>query len=316
MMDWTDRHCRFFHRLMTRRALLYSEMVTTGAILHGDRKRLLQYNDAEHPVALQIGGDDPRALAQCAAIAEDAGFDEVNLNVGCPSDRVQRGRIGACLMTEPEVVAEGVAAMRQRVRIPITVKHRIGVDDQDRYEDLERFVRIVSEGGCGTFIVHARKAWLSGLSPKENREIPPLRYEEVHRLKSALPHLSIEINGGIKTLDEVEEQLRLVDGVMLGRAAYHTPFLLADADRRIFGDGDSIPPTRQAVARHYADYCDRQVAQGQPLPRMTRHILGLFHGCPGARGWRRHLTEQARRPGANSQVILEALERVPDPRAA
>lgn len=311
MMDWTDRHCRYFHRLLTRHALLYTEMVTTGAILHGDRQRLLAYSPQEHPLALQIGGDDPEDLATCAAIAEDLEFDEVNLNVGCPSDRVQRGRIGACLMEEPDVVAEGVAAMRSRVRIPVTVKHRIGIDDLDRYEDLLDFVTRVSRGGgASTFIVHARKAWLQGLSPKQNREVPPLRYEDVYRLKRDLPHLIIELNGGVTTLEDVEKHLTRVDGVMLGRSAYHMPYLLAAADRQIFKDPSAKQASRLEVVSQFADYCDQQVAAGQPLARLTRHILGLYHGCPGARAWRRQLTEEAREPGASGNLVREALSRV------
>jgi tRNA-dihydrouridine synthase A len=310
-MDWTDRHCRYFHRLLTRRTLLYTEMVTTGAILHGDRQRLLAYSPEEHPLALQIGGDDPQELATCAAIAEDLGFDEVNLNVGCPSDRVQRGRIGACLMAAPDVVAEGVAAMRSRVQIPITVKHRIGIDDLDRYEDLLDFVtRVSRDGGASTFIVHARKAWLHGLSPKQNREVPPLRYEDVYRLKRDLPHLAVELNGGVTSLDEVEGHLERIDGVMLGRSAYHMPYLLASADLRIFSDPSAKPTSRREVVSQFADYCDRQVAAGQPLARLTRHILGLYHGCPGARGWRRRLTEEARLPGSDGNLVRAALSRV------
>jgi len=308
MMDWTDRNCRFFLRLISQRVLLYTEMVTTGAVLHGRRDRLLDFSPEEQPLVLQLGGDDPIALAESAHIAESMGYSEVNLNVGCPSDRVQSGRFGACLMRHPEVVAEAVAAMMARVHIPVTVKHRIGVDDLDAYEDMARFVSKVAEAGCRTFIVHARKAWLSGLSPKENREIPPLRHADVYRLKRDFPQLQIEINGGIETLDQALEQLHHVDGVMMGRAAYHHPYLLADADARIFGEVETSASSREAVIERFLPYAEARCAEGEPIGRFTRHILGLFHGQPGARVWKRHLSENAWRPGTGIEVIRQALE--------
>ena len=310
MMDRTDRHYRYFMRLITRRTLLYTEMVTIGAILKGDRDRYLAFDDAEKPLALQLGGDHPQQLAECARIAEDLGYDEVNLNVGCPSDRVQQGRFGACLMAEPPRVADAVGAMRAAVGIPVTVKHRIGVDDLDRYEHMRVFVETVAAAGCDRFSVHARKAWLSGLSPKENREIPPLRYEDVYRLKRELPHLAIEINGGITTLDQADEHIRHVDGVMIGRAAYDRPYLFAEADRRFFGD-DAKPPSRRQVVEAVLPYLERRHRQGVPVSRVTRHMLQLFAGQPGARAWRRHLSENAPRRGSGPEVVLEALARVP-----
>ncbi|HRZ24435.1 MAG TPA: tRNA dihydrouridine(20/20a) synthase DusA, partial [Candidatus Contendobacter sp.] len=297
MLDWTDRHCRYFLRLLSRPTLLYTEMVTTGAALHGDRERLLAYDPAEHPLALQLGGCDPGELARCARIAADFDYDEVNLNVGCPSDRVQSGRFGACLMAEPELVADGVAAMRTTVNLPITVKTRIGIDDRDSYEALTDFVGRVASGGCEVFIIHARKAWLRGLSPKENREIPPLRYDIVYRLKRDFPDLTIILNGGLRNLDQAEDELRRVDGVMIGRAAYENPYLLADADRRFFGS-DTPLPSRHQVIRAFLPYVENQLQQGTPLHCMTRHVLGLFQGIPGARAWRRHLSEHAHRRGA------------------
>lgn len=309
MMDWTDRHCRYFLRLISRQVLLYTEMVTTGAILFGPRERLLAYSPEEHPLVLQLGGDEPSALAQCAHIAEELGYAEVNLNVGCPSDRVQNGHFGACLMRTPERVAACVDAMRARVKIPVTVKHRIGVDELDAYEDMERFVSIVAEAGCQNFIVHARKAWLSGLSPKENREIPPLRYADVYRLKQRFPHLMIEINGGIETLEQASTHLEHVDGVMIGRAAYHNPYVLARADALFFGD-DTPPPSRQDVIVRLMPYVERLLSQGEPLPRVTRHILGLFFGQPGARAFKRLLSEQACRKGAGLEVLIRALQAV------
>ena len=310
MMDWTDRHCRAFHRRLVRHALLYTEMVTVGAILHGDSRRFLGLRSEERPVALQIGGDDPRDLAECARMAEDAGFDEVNLNVGCPSPRVQRGSFGACLMREPDLVARAVEAMRSAVRIPVTVKHRIGVDELDAYDDMKRFVDVVARAGCETFVVHARKAWLRGLSPKENREIPPLRYEDVYRLKSERPDLRIEINGGIASLEEVSEHLRHVDGAMLGRAAYNTPYVLAAADRDVFGDVDATPPSRREVVEAMVPYVEAELDAGEPVHRITRHMLGLYHGRPGARSWRRILSEETRDAGAGVEVLWRALEAV------
>jgi tRNA-dihydrouridine synthase A len=310
MMDWTDRHCRAFHRRLMRNGLLYTEMVTTGALLHGAPDRFLELDPTEHPVALQLGGDDPVELAECARRAEGAGFGEVNLNVGCPSSRVQRGRFGACLMRQPEIVARAIVAMRSAVSIPVTVKHRIGVDDADRYDDLRRFVTTVAAAGCETFVVHARKAWLCGLSPRENREIPPLRYEDVYRLKRELPALRIEINGGVASLDEVERHLERVDGVMLGRAAYHTPWILATVDRDVFGDRDAGPWSRREVVEAMVPYLERELAAGEPLHRITRHMLGLYHGQPGARGWRRILSEETRDPEAGVEVLWRALGEV------
>ena len=313
MMDWTDRHCRFFHRLLTRRALLYTEMVTAEAILHGDRNRLLGFSPEEHPVALQLGGSDPAKLGEAAAIGADYGYDEINLNVGCPSDRVQEGRFGACLMGEPGLVAECVAAMRARVAVPVTVKCRIGIDDQDSEADLERFVAIVAGAGCRAFIVHARKAWLKGLSPKENREVPPLDYERVYRLNAAHPELTIVINGGIGSLDEAEAHLAKVDGVALGRAAYQNPYLLAEVDGRIFGD-TSAPPSRREVIEALLPYAERHIRAGGRLNNIGRHILGLYHGQPRARAFRRHLSERAPRDGAVIGVLAEALQLVESPR--
>ena len=315
MMDWTDRHCRFFHRLITRRALLYTEMVTAEAVLHGDRGRLLGFSPEEHPVALQLGGSDPARLAEAAAIGADFGYDEINLNVGCPSDRVQEGRFGACLMGEPELVAECVAAMRARVAVPVTVKCRIGIDDQDSEAGLERFVTAVAEAGCRTFMVHARKAWLKGLSPKENREVPPLDHGRVHRLKAAHPELEIVINGGIGSLEAAEAHLAKVDGVALGRAAYQSPYLLADVDRRLFGDG-SASPSRRDVIEALLPYAQRHIAAGGRLNNVARHILGLYHGQPRARAFRRHLSERAPRQGAGIGVLEEALRFVEESRPA
>lgn len=309
MLDWTDRHYRFFLRLLTRHTLLYTEMVTTGAVLRGDRARLLGYDPAEHPLALQLGGSEPGELARCAGIAAEFGYDEVNLNVGCPSDRVQSGRFGACLMAEPDLVAECVAAMRAAVNLPVTVKTRIGIDGRDSYEELVDFVARVAMGGCEVFVIHARKAWLNGLSPKENRQIPPLRYEIVHRIKRDFPGLTVVLNGGLTDLDQVAEQLRQVDGVMIGRAAYENPYLLAGVDRRFFGS--SAPPSsRHQVIRAFLPYVEAQLRQGTPLHCMTRHILGLFQGVPGARAWRRHLSERACRHGAGVEVLEAALREV------
>ncbi|MBZ9749672.1 tRNA dihydrouridine(20/20a) synthase DusA [Deinococcus sp. HMF7604] len=311
MMDWTDRHCRVFHRTLTRRTLLYTEMVTTGALLHGDRERHLGFSPTEHPVALQLGGSDAAALAECARTAQDWGYDEVNLNCGCPSDRVQNGSFGACLMGTPDVVARAVEAMRGATSLPVTVKHRIGIDDLDSYEHLTRFVRTVEAAGCQTFIVHARKAWLSGLSPKENREIPPLRYEVVQQLKADFPHLTIILNGGVLSLDAAQAALGWADGVMIGRAAYQDPYLLALADQWLFGE-ETQPVTRREAIEAYLPYVAEQLEQGQPLPRMMKHTLGLFTGQPGARHWKRTLSEQGYKPGAGLAVVREALAGVPD----
>jgi len=309
MMDWTDRHCRMFHRQLTRHALLYTEMVTALAIRHGDRQRLLGFDPAEQPVALQIGGSDPALLADAAKWGEDFGYSEINLNVGCPSDRVQTGRFGACLMAEPELVRDCVGAMRRAVEVPVTVKCRIGIDDQDTEADFNRFIETVMQPGCTTFIVHARKAWLKGLSPKENREIPPLDYGRVHRLKAAHPELTIVINGGIGSLEEVEPHLRHVDGVMLGRAAYHTPWILSGVDSRIYGAApEGLSPLD--IVERMKPYIARQLQQGVWLQNMTRHMLGLFHGLPRGRLWRRVLSEQATRPGAGLDVLDRAAAEV------
>ena len=306
MMDWTDRHCRAFHRLLTRRALLYTEMVTAPAILHGDRARLLAMSEAEHPVALQVGGSDPQTLAAAAAIGEGFGYDEINLNVGCPSDRVQEGRFGACLMAEPELVARCVAAIADRVRVPVTVKCRIGIDAQDAEEDLARFIDVVAAAGCATFIVHARKAWLEGLSPKQNREVPPLDYRRVYRLKATRPDLTIVLNGGIADLDEAEQHLAHVDGVMLGRAAYQTPYILAGVDRRFFA-ASGPDATRAAAIEALIPYVEHHLAGGGRLNNVVRHVLGLYHGEPRARTFRRHLSENATGESAGIGVLLEAL---------
>jgi len=306
MMDWTDRHCRFFHRLLTRRALLYTEMVTAEAVLHGSRERLLGYSPQEHPVALQLGGSDPGKLAEAAAIGASFGYDEINLNVGCPSDRVQEGRFGACLMAEPALVARCVAAIAARVDAPVTVKCRIGIDDQDSEADLDRFIAAVAAAGCRTVMVHARKAWLEGLSPKENREVPPLDYPRVWRLKAAHPELEIVVNGGIGSLGDAEAHLAHVDGVALGRAAYQNPYLLAEVDGRLFGDA-TPPPTRRAVLERLVPYAERHVRNGGRLNNIARHVLGLYHGRPRARAFRRHLSELAPREGAGVEVLLQAI---------
>ncbi|WP_386115251.1 tRNA dihydrouridine(20/20a) synthase DusA [Thiohalocapsa marina] len=309
MLDWTDRHYRYFARLITRHTLLYTEMVTTGALIHGVRARFLRYDPAEHPVALQLGGSDPAQMAECARMGADWGYDELNINVGCPSDRVQSGRFGACLMAEPELVADCVAAMKAAVAIPVTVKTRIGIDERDSYEELAAFTRILQDAGCDALIVHARKAWLKGLSPRENRDVPPLRYDVVHRLKADFLALPMVINGGITTLEQTTEQLAVMDGVMIGREAYQNPWLLAAADQAIFGAGTS-PPTPHAVLEALVPYIEQRLAEGVPLNAMTRHLLGLFHARPGAKAWRRHLSQQAHRPGAGVEVLLEAMRRV------
>jgi tRNA-dihydrouridine synthase A len=306
MMDWTDRHCRFFHRLLSREALLYTEMVTAEAVLHGRRDSLLGFNEAEHPVALQLGGSDPVRLAEAARIGEGFGYDEINLNVGCPSDRVQGGHFGACLMAEPERVADCVAAMRAKVTVTVTVKCRIGIDEQDAEADLDRFVSCVAEAGCRTFIVHARKAWLKGLSPRENREIPPLDYDRVYRLKQKNPGLEIVLNGGVTSLEDVEMHLEHVDGVMLGRAAYQMPYNLAEADRRFFGSTRPTPSRRDVLAA-MIDYAGHHTAQGGRLNNVVRHLLGLYHAQPRARVFRRYLSEHATRPGADARLLREAL---------
>jgi tRNA-dihydrouridine synthase A len=315
MMDWTDTHCRVFHRLMTRRARLYTEMLTTGAILHGDRARLLGFDPSEHPVALQLGGSDPRDLAAAAKIGEDFGYDEINLNVGCPSDRVKDGRFGACLMAEPVLVAEGIAAMKRAVGIPVTVKCRIGIDDQDPEIALDALVRGVIAAGADALIVHARKAWLNGLSPKENRDIPPLDYDRVYRLKAALPQVPIIINGGIAGLAEAKQHLAHVDGVMLGRAAYQEPWRLLAADPELFGKAAPHAAIKD-VFEAMIPYIEDQLAQGTRLHSITRHFVGAFHGVPGARAFRRHLAENGVRSGAGVDVLRDAIARVEDRVAA
>jgi tRNA-dihydrouridine synthase A len=315
MMDWSDSRCRVFHRLMTRRARLYTEMLTTGAVIHGDRQRLLGFDASEHPVALQLGGSDPRDLASAAKIGEDFGYDEINLNVGCPSDRVQDGRFGACLMAEPGLVAEGVAAMKRAVRVPVTVKCRIGIDDQDPETALDTLARDVVAAGADALIVHARKAWLNGLSPKENRDIPPLDYDRVYRLKAALPGVPIIINGGIAGLSEARGHLDHVDGVMLGRAAYHDPWRLLAVDPELFGEAAPFAAMKD-VFEAMVPYIERELAQGVRLHSITRHFVGAFHGVPGARAFRRHLAENGVRPGAGVGVLREAIARVEDRVAA
>lgn len=306
MMDCTDRFDRYFLRRITRRAVLYTEMVTTGAILYGDRERLLRFDPEEHPVALQLGGSDPAALAECARIGAARGYDEINLNVGCPSDRVQSGRFGVCLMAEPGLVADCVRAMRRAVTAPVTVKCRIGIDGRDDYGFLRDFVAAVADAGCRTVIVHARTAILTGLTPKQNREIPPLRYEVAARVKADFPDLQIVLNGGIASLDEAEAHLATFDGVMIGRAAYHRPWSLAGADARLFGDP---PPcaSRADAARAMLPYIERETAAGVPLHRILRHMTGLFHGVPGGRAWRRYLAQNAHKPGAGPEVLRAAL---------
>jgi tRNA-dihydrouridine synthase A len=309
MMDRTDRHYRYFLRQITRRTLLYTEMITAQAILHGDRPKLLDFSPAEKPLVLQIGGDNPTLLAECAKIGEDWGYDAINLNVGCPSPRVQNGNFGACLMTQPELVATAVESMQQAVQIPVTVKHRIGVDECDRYEDMVNFVKIVSEAGCTNFSVHARKAWLQGLSPKENRDIPPLRYEDVYRLKQDFPHLFIEINGGITTIEQTQTHLESVDAVMIGRAAYDRPYLFATVDRDIFGE-DTIPKSRPEIVEAMLPYIDYWLGKGTRLNSITRHMLQLFAQQPGTKAWKRYLTENACLSGADSLVVSGALAKV------
>ncbi|HWZ47986.1 MAG TPA: tRNA dihydrouridine(20/20a) synthase DusA [Herbaspirillum sp.] len=315
MMDWTDRHCRFFHRLLTRRALIYTEMITTGALIHGDRARLLRFDAAEHPVALQVGGSDPAALAQCARMAEDFGYDEINLNVGCPSDRVQDGRFGACLMAEPALVADCVKAMRDAVTIAVTVKHRIGIDDVESYDFVRDFVGAIAAAGCNTFIVHARNAVLKGLSPKQNREIPPLKYDFAYQLKRDFPALEIIINGGIKTQAEIDLHLAHLDGVMLGREAYHNPYLMATFDARYYPDlphGEMT--TRAAVIDRMLPYVSEQLARhgsaGLRLNSITRHMLGLMAGMPGARMFRQTLSDATRLASGDPRLLLEAIGRM------
>jgi tRNA-dihydrouridine synthase A len=315
MMDWTDRHCRVFHRLLSRRARLYTEMLTTGAIIHGDRARLLGFDPSEHPLALQLGGSDPADLATAAKIGEDFGYDEINLNVGCPSDRVKDGRFGACLMAEPELVASCVDAMKRTVKIPVTVKCRIGIDDQDPEISLDRLARGVVAAGSGMLIVHARKAWLNGLSPKENRDIPPLDYGRVYRLKAALPHVPITINGGIATIEEVRAHLDHVDGVMLGRAAYQEPWRLLNVDPLLFGE-NAPHATMKDAFEAMIPYMERELARGTRLHAITRHFVGAFHAVPGARAFRRHLAEQGVKPNAGVDVLRDAMALVNERAAA
>ena len=307
MLDWTDRHCRYFHRLLSQHALLYTEMVTTGALIHGDKQRFLQFNASENPVAFQLGGSNPKDLALCAKMVAEYGYDEINLNVGCPSDRVQNGSFGACLMAEPALVAECIAAMAQVVSIPVTVKSRIGIDDKDSYEELVHFIGTIADTGCKTFIVHARKAWLKGLSPKQNREVPPLDYERVYQLKRDFPALEIVINGGITTLEQASLMLEQVDGVMVGREVYQNPYILAGVDNLLYGD-ITDPVSRQDIVRSLIPYIQEQLRLGLRLNNVSRHILGLFHGEPGARGWRRYISENVSKVGADETVILRALE--------
>ncbi|MBY6188253.1 tRNA dihydrouridine(20/20a) synthase DusA [Marinobacter hydrocarbonoclasticus] len=309
MLDWTDRHYRYFARLISRQALLYTEMVTTGAIIHG-KGDYLGFNEEEHPVALQLGGSNPQDLAHCAKLAEERGYDEVNLNVGCPSDRVQNGRFGACLMAEPELVADCVKAMQDVVSIPVTVKTRIGIDEQDSYEFLTRFIDIVSGAGCGVFTIHARKAWLQGLSPKENREIPELIYERAYQVKRDFAHLNVSVNGGITTLEQCEAHLAHLDGVMVGREAYQNPYMMAEVDQRLYGDTGPVL-TRTEVVERMMPYLERHIANGGRANHVTRHMLGLFNGMPGARQWRRYLAQNAHLPGMGAEVLADALASLP-----
>ncbi|MDA1098258.1 MAG: tRNA dihydrouridine(20/20a) synthase DusA [Proteobacteria bacterium] len=306
MMEYTDRHARYFLRLISRRALLYTEMITAEAVIHGDRQRLLAFSPAEHPIALQLGGSDPERMARAAEIGQDFGYDEININVGCPSDRVQSGRFGACLMAEPELVAECITAMRAATNLPITVKSRIGIDDRDDYEFLRYFVDTAAAAGCHSFAIHARKAILAGLSPKQNREVPPLDYDRVYRLKADHPDLEIIINGGIDSLAQCQSHLQHVDGTMLGRAAYQAPYLLAGVDQILFSD-TGPRPSRVELARAMLPYIAEQMGLGVRLNAITRHMLGLYHGQPGARAWRRHISEHSYRPGADGGLLEAAL---------
>ena len=308
MMDRTDRHYRYFMRQITRRTLLYTEMIVSQAIIYGDRYKLLDFSPEEKPLVLQIGGDNPTLLAECAKIGEDWGYDAINLNIGCPSPRVQSGNFGACLMTQPELVAEAVAKMQQAVRVPVTVKHRIGVDECDRYEDMVNFVQIVSQAGCTNFSVHARKAWLQGLSPKENRDVPPLRYEDVYRLKQDFPHLFIEINGGITAIERASTHLESVDAVMIGRSAYDRPYIFATVDRDIFGE-NVVPKSRPEIVEAMLPYIDYWTGKGVKLNSITRHMLQLFAEQPGTKAWKRYITENACKSGADSLVVSAALEK-------
>ncbi len=305
MMDWTDRHYRYFIRLMTKRCLLYTEMITTDAIIFGDRDKLLGFDNCEHPLALQVGGSDPVKLSQCAKIAEDWGYDEINLNVGCPSDRVQAGRFGACLMKEPKIVADCVAAMLAAVDIPVTVKTRIGVDDLDSYDYLSDFISTIANTGCKTIIIHARKAWLKGLSPRQNREIPPLRYDVAEQIKKDFPSLEIILNGGIQSVDDIETHSQIFDGVMLGRAAYHQPYLLSEVDQKVHGETQS-PLSRDQVIESFMPYVEKQLSKGVRLTAITRHIMGLYHAQPDGNQWRRYLSEHAHLKGVGAKVLVDA----------
>jgi tRNA-dihydrouridine synthase A len=306
MLDWTDRHERYFLRLISKHAVLYTEMVTTGALIHGDKERYLNFNKEEHPVALQLGGSDPKAMATCAKMAEDFGYDEVNINVGCPSDRVQNGAFGACLMAEPELVAENVSAIQNSVDIPVTVKNRIAIDEMDEYQCLPKFIETVSQAGCKTFIVHARKAWLKGLSPKQNRDVPPLNYELVYQMKRDFPELEIIINGGIKTIEQSKQHLEYVDGVMVGRDAYHNPYMMNQVDEYLYGEAED-DKTSFDILNQYMEYMQNQIDKGVYLKHMSRHLLGLFIGQPGAKAWRRHISENAHKEGAGIEVIQQAV---------
>jgi len=312
MMDWTDRHCRYFLRLVSPRARLYTEMITTGSLMFGNVPRQLDFDPAEHPIALQLGGSDPHALAHCARLGEAWGYDEINLNVGCPSERVQTGSFGACLMADPTLVADCVAAIRDVVALPVTVKHRVGIDAIEDYEFVRRFVADVAQAGASAFLVHARNAILKGLSPKQNRELPPLKYDYVHRLKHDFPHLTIVVNGGIETHAAIARELEHVDGVMIGRAAYHHPWLLTEADRLCFGeDGAAVPSRSRAdVVAALVPYAEAQLAQGVSLRAIARHVLGLYHGKPGARAWRRMLSDERQLKGAAPELFLRALREV------
>jgi tRNA-dihydrouridine synthase A len=309
MMDWTDRHDRYFLRLIAPDVLLYTEMLTTGALIHGDSERFLAFDPLEHPLALQLGGSDPVALAHCAQMGKDAGYDEINLNVGCPSDRVKSGRFGACLMGEPQLVADCVAAMRAQVDIPVTVKCRIGIDNQDSYEELQHFIQTVAAAGCDVFVMHARKAWLNGLSPRQNREIPPLRYDVVRLIKQDFPALTIVINGGIKTVEEIAEHLQYVDGVMIGREAYSNPYLLAAIQERFFSRAIDLT-SREQIIEKFMPYIEEQLRNNVRLSSITRHIIGLFQGEKGGRRWRRYLSENAHKRGAEASVVTEALKNI------
>ncbi len=311
MMDWTDRHCRYFHRLLSKNAVLYTEMVTTGALIHAEADRFLRYNREEQPVALQLGGSNATDLAKCTKMAEDYGYNEVNLNVGCPSDRVQNNMIGACLMAHPQLVAACLKQMQDAVTIPVTVKHRLGIDDMDSYDELKQFVETVRTSGCNVFIIHARKAILQGLSPKENRDVPPLKYEWVYQIKQEFPELEVHINGGIKSIEECHTHLQYVDGVMLGREAYQNPYILAEVDQAFYESSDPIIGRKQA-ALNMIPYIEQQLDKGVPLNHIVRHMLGLFHAQRGGKQFRRFISENAHKPGASIEVLLNALERVPD----